>query len=399
MTYGIMQVGRIPLREDSSYEMSVESGEVQISLAGQESYGRLTLDALRRRADELAALNGLIVPATFSQKDHLDGYYRVEEASGRYEEWQPQAVAIMPWTLRMTRVGYSTEMDLESRLSGPLTQATDHAVVGERWHAPPLGHGAYSAGSATPTVVTRTSMEGALTVYRGVPVGVHPRWSATPQAYSGGRVRLIDEEGFERQAVRTTLAPTGWTLHNGLVRVTVDGSGALDVAAWTGGAWQSTLWDIYYGTGPAVAMGTPTATSVLRNYYERVSLRLMKSLNPGRITVDLTLRRGSRFVELYVQHQYGTTLSIQRTVAEAGTVNTGYLRASAANGAGNRYVIGSALTFTAAAAQGGISVAATPTLDAFIGVEVGGAAAGDLGVDLLKQYLGAPEETVRGVRR
>lgn len=399
MTYGVMQAGRIALREDASCDVSVENGATLLSLAGQESYFRLGLDELRRRADEIMALNGLIIPVSFSQKVHLDGYYRVEEASGRYEEWQPQSVAIMPWSLRMTRVGYSTDTDLESRLSGPLTQATDHAVVGERWHAPPIGHTAYTAGAAVPSVVTRTTSDGVITVYRNLGLGVHPRWSATPVAYVAGRCRFVDAQGFERQAVRAPLDPTGWTLHNGLVRVTVDGSGALAVASWTGGAWQSILWDVYHGTGPAVAMGAPTAVSLLRNDFERVSVRLMKSLNPGRITVDLTLRRGSRFVELYIQHQFGTTLSLQRTAAEAGTANTGYLIATAPDAAGNRYVVGSATAFTADAVQGGLSVAATPFLDAFLGVQVAGAAGGDLGADLLAQYLGSPEEHVRGVRR
>lgn len=400
MTYGVIQAGRVALREDSALEVSLNDAGVALSLKGQESYGRLSLTQLRQRADEITALRGRMVPVTFSQKAHLDGYYWVEEASGTYEEWQPQAVAVMPWSLELTRVGYGVDVDLESRLSGPTTRATDHAVTGERWHAPPVGHTGYSAGSTIPSVVTRTGSDGAMAVYRNVSAGVHPRWSSTPAGYLLGRSRFLDSLGIERQALRAPLAPTGWQVHNGLVRVSVDaGTSALDVACWTGGAWQSTLWDVYYGTGPAVALGAPTALSVLRNDFERVTVRLVKALNPGRITVDLTLRRGSRFVEMYIQHQFGTTLAVQRRTAEATTANTGYLIATAANGAGNKIVVGSTRTFTADNVQGKISKAATAVLDAMIGAEVGGAAAGDLGADLFKQYLGVTEETVKGVRR
>lgn len=400
MTYGVIQAGRLTLREDASVQVSRSDTGVGLELSGQESYGRLTLSQLRQRADEIMALAGRMIPMSFSQKNHLDGYYWVEEASGRYEEWQPEAVSIMPWSLTLVRRGYAADADLESRLSGPVTRANDHLATGERWHGPPVGHTAYSAGSTLPSVVVRTGSEGAMSVYRDLTPGIHPRWSATPAAYALGRSRFIDASGFERQAVRTPLAPVGWQMHNGLVQVSVDGAtGALNVAAWTGGAWQSILWDVYHGTGPAVAMGAPTSISLLRNEFECVAVRLVKALSPGRMTVDLTLRRGSRFVEVYVQHEFGTTLAVQRRVAEASAASTGYLSATAPDAAGNRYVVGSTRTFVADNVQGKISIAATPSLDAMIGVQVGGAAAGDLGADLFTQYLGVAEETVRAVRR
>ncbi len=100
-----------------------------------------------------------------------------------------------------------------------------------------------------------------------------------------------------------------------------------------------------------------------------------------------------------MQHQFGTTLKIVRSAVEASTASTGYIVATAADGASNKYILGSAKSFTADNTNGGISKAATPTLDAFIGVVVNGAGAGDIAADLFKQYLGAPSEFVQGVRR
>lgn len=396
MSYGVIQAGRVALREDSSLDLAVGEEGAKVSLSGQESFPRLTLAQLQRRVDDFVALSGQLLPLTFSQKPYLNGYYWVDEASARYEEWQPEAVAIMPWKLQLTRAGYHEDLDLESRLSGPTTRANDHAATGERWHAPPLAHTAYSAGSTVPSVVTRTTTDGALTVYRNVSTGVHPRWAVAPASYGGARCRYIDSAGHERMAVRAPLPATGWQMHNGLVRASVGAGGTLDIAAWTGGAWQSKLYDVWFNSE---SMGPPHFTTLLRNDYEAVSLRLTRSLAPGRITVDLTLRRGSRFVELYVQHQYGANLRIVRNTVEAATTQTGYIVATAADGAGNKFVLGSSRSFVANNIDGGITRVAESTLDAFIGVEVAAAPAGDQAADLFAQYLGVPSEVVRGVRR
>jgi hypothetical protein len=128
------------------------------------------------------------------------------------------------------------------------------------------------------------------------------------------------------------------------------------------------------------------------------TVRIVKTLSPGRVTVDFTLRRGSRFLEIYVQHLFGTTLKLVRSAVEASSASTGYIKATAADGAGNKFVLGSARSFTADNVNGGISKTTTPTLDAFVGVEIAAAPTGDAAVDLFQQYLGSPAELVQGVK-
>lgn len=400
MTFGVIQVGRIALREDSAVDLSNGAFGPRFSLSGQESMPRVTRTQLKQRVQDLLALEGTLQPVTFSHKPELDGYYWVESANSTYDVWMPDNLGVLPWSMSLSLAGQASNADLESRLSGPLTRTNDHATVGERWHAPPIGHNAWTAGATIPSALTRTTTDGAMTVYRGVDINENPRWGASPTAFLAGRCRIFDQDGLERVATQFDLSATGWEMHNGIVKVAVNsGTGLFNISAWTGGAWQSKLWELFHSTGPAVTLGVPDYATVLRNDYECTSIRITKSLSPGRVTVDFTLRRGSRFVEVYVQHQFGTTLKIVRNTTEASTAFTGYIVATAADGASNKFILGSAKSFTADNVNGGISKAATPTLDAFIGVVVDSAGAGDVAADLFKQYLGAPSEFVQGVRR
>lgn len=399
--FGVMQVGRLSLRENESADFAIkDDGQtVVLTVEGQESVDRLGFELIKKRLDDIAGLNQTFVPVSFSHKTELSGFYRVTSVAGTTRKWEPEHLNVVPWQMTLERVGYPNEVNAESRLSGPTTRSNDHVATGKRWHAPPVGHFAYAAGSTTPLFVTRTSSDGAILAYYNLPQNINPRWAATVANYLLGRCRFQDSDGIERTAISANVGPTGWTLSNGLVRLQLNAStGVFEVSAWTGAAWQMKGWELFHSTGPAVTLGLPSAVSVLRNDFEVCTVRIVKALSPGRVTVDFTLRRGSRFLEVYVQHLFGTTLKLVRSAVEASTASTGFIKATAADGAGNKFVLGSARSFTADNVNGGISKTATPTLDAFIGVEVTAAAAGDAGVDLFQQYLGSPAEMVQGVR-
>lgn len=405
MTYGTVQVGRLPLREAlSPYDDKVNATtDVRTAtITGQEALPPLTAAQIARVQDDVPALMGALVPVTFTDKDDRNGYYEVRDVGARLFSWTGEVVTC-DWNLTLTRLGTDTEVDLESRLSGASARNNSFSATGERWHAPPIGHYGYWTSSTQPSAVTRTGVDGAMTVYRGLPTAVNPsinpRWGCPVSSYLNGRVRVLDGGGLERSGNNFTIPASGWELHNALVRVKpLASSGVLEVSAYTGGGWQTKSWDILSGGSTIGAFDT---MSVLHNEPEMVVVRLLRSQSPGRIVVDLTLRRGSRFVELYVQASFSSTLKIVRASTEAGTSGTGYVRATANDGAGNRYIVGSALTHTADTTNGGISLAATTTLDAFIGVIAAGsgAAAGDQAGDLYAQYLGAPAELVQAVRR
>lgn len=400
MTYGTVQIGRVVLREAltrAAESLNAATGERTLSISGQESSPPLTAAEVAVLQDDLLGLRESLVPVIFTAKADRNGYYLVKDANAELFNWDNEIVTC-DWKLVLTRVGSDSDVDIESRLAGALTRSNVHSATGERWHAPPIGHFAYWTGATIPSVVTRTGADGAITVYRGVPTATNPRFACDVTDYLDGRVRFLDDADRERSGTTLSLDPADWTLTNGLVRVKpLPSSGVLEIAAYTG-SWAAKSWDLRV-TG--VTLGVPDAVTLLRNDPECVIVRLIWSETVGRTEADLTLRRGARHVELYMKRQTAATLRLQLATAEAASSATGYIRATANDAAGNRYIIGSARSFQVDLVNGAIYQDSITVLDAFIGVIAAGsgAVAGDAGNDIRAQYLGAPAETVRGVRR
>jgi hypothetical protein len=405
MATATVHLGRLVIREDRVVAETVDPSGVRIlSLSGQESRPRLTAPQIHRRREDILAMEGSFLSATFTTKTYLDGFYSVQEASGEINDLSDDLV-MFRWSLRLARVGTTAEIDLESRLSGAITRANAFVATGERSHAPSAGAAAYWAGPVAPTTVDRACADGGtIRVYRGLGATVNPRWATTPAGYRAGRCRLSDHLGNERAGLNISLDPAqSWEMHNGVVKITPGSfGGTFDLSVWDTGAWApATPYSVQIGN-PYVAVPTFDYLTVLRNTFEAITLRCTKSLTPsGRFHVDVTLRRGSRFTELYLQHEYSTQLQVIHVFAEAGSQTSGYLTANANDASGNRYLIGSAGTFTPNTANGGLEKTATTTLDVVVGVVLdgSGAVAGDTAAALYAQYLGIPGEVVQGVRR
>lgn len=390
-----MIVGRLCLTEPREL---AETGEATLTMSGREAWPTVHCP---ERADVLAAheavlgLRGALVQLQFGRKDERDGYYTIVEASSTLVD--VVRAAYIDWSLTLVRHGPDTAVDLESRLTGA-ARKNDHDASGERWHAPAIGHYAYHTGSTIPSAMTRTGEDGPITVYRGVPAGVSPRWGCAVGDYLAGRVRITT--GFPGRELTGTLAvmdPQEWHVSNGLVRVgRFHTSGSIEVASYTGG-WKPKIWQIDIGDGPITGWD---AVSILRNDLEAATVRLTDSRGPGRVAVDLTVRRGSRFVEVYVQRGNSGSISVYLATPEEMDDEDAYVVATAADADGNQATAGSARNF-APHADGGLTVTSTTTLDCYLGVVAGGgeAVSGDDAEDLLEQYIGALPEVVTAVRR
>lgn len=393
-------LGRLRMREDrTAAEQGPSSGERSLNLSGQESIPRHLPAAVERRREDFLSLAGKFISVSFEIKNYLDGFYNVEDVQGTIEDWE-DGLKIFRWSASLRRVGTEYDVDIESRLSGSASRQNNFTIVGERSHAPAIGHSAYWTDATVTSAVNRVGSEGTLTVYRGIATDVSPRWIVAPAAYGAGRVKLVDELGIERAGDSARVAALGWELDNGLVRVRpLAAGGVLEISAWTGGTWRAKNWDVLFD---AVSVGAVNFTSVLNNDNGIVTVRMTKAMTNGRLYVDVTLRRGYRFAEVYVQSEYGGTIKIVRATTEAGTNALGGTVVANANDAdGNKFIVGSSRTFVADTVSGGLSIAATPVLDAFVGAVVAGTSAveGDQADDLQKQYIGAPTEYVQGVKR
>ncbi len=121
-----------------------------------------------------------------------------------------------------------------------------------------------------------------------------------------------------------------------------------------------------------------------------------------RHVLDVTLRRGSRFVSfLYTYTGTAATHKIVRDTTEAATSQTGFIQASALTD-GNRWMLGCPRAFTADTTNGGLTIStAAQSMPFVIGSAIGDAAngTGDGPADLMNQYIGWVSEKVRAIWR
>lgn len=394
-----LQVGRIVLGEGvmRPFEESWPSNGRQVTLNGimhsDPTQPRLRLAA---QHDDLLGLTNSLVPVVFGIKSHRNGYYVVQSVKSSVVDIADQNLIQLVWQIDLVRQGADVEVDLESRLSGPVNRLNDHSLTGERWHAPAQAHSSYWADALTPGQVTRTGSEGAVIVYRALTQTVNPRWYCPVETYTQARSRLTDPA--ERAGVGVEVGAV-WALSNSLVSFKPSGT------SWAMSVHDGTSWSpdkLFNFTVGGVSLGVPLAVSVLHNEYERVTVRcLWNRTTSGRVHVDITLRRGSRFVEILMKCNAAATLGIVRATNEASTAGSGFVRATSNDAQGHRYIIGSTRTFTGDLVAGGISKASTVRLDAIVGAEIAGSAAvsGDQAANLMAQYIGTPDEVVQAVRR
>ncbi len=400
--FGEVRVNRTYLVEKESAKEDIDG---KLSLAGQESSPPTTVALVTYLHGAVSSMQkGVVLPVTFRDKNERDGFYTCTNASSELKNYQNE-VATADWTLDLLRGGSHTEVDLQSRLTGAVRQ-NDFAQAGERWHAPAINHYSYQTGlTDVSSWVDRTSTDGTIRVYRAIPASTQPKWGCTPTNYYLGRVKIFDTlevssenevEGVDRQ-----LSTVGWSMNNGLVNVTATASaGIIDVQSYSGGAYRANLWNIQRN---AVNVQAWQSVTVLRNTFEQCIIRLTANIvsAPGRVTLDLSLRRGSRFVEGYFQSSSSTTLKVVNVTTTASTAGTGYIVKTSNDGNGNRVIVGSARSFTNDTTLGGLSKASTTSLDFYLGAVISATspASGDAAADIQNQYIGTLPESTYLVRR
>jgi hypothetical protein len=391
-----LQLGRLVLRETQRFSESAYQGW-SMHIEGVEVCPLLTRDEVWDRFDGILGGQGGLVAALWEEKAERNGYYTISSASGEVKDRKRQGITEISWKISLQRHGPDTDVDLESRLSGAV-RANDFSLTGERWSAPSIGHYAYYTGATLPSLMTRASTDGDITVYRGVPAGVSPRWGCRVGDYLRGRVRVLSS-GVERVGTAYPLDAGQWELSNGLVRVRpLASGGSIEVASFTGGVWRPKAWWVDVGGTQVTAWDS---ASVLRNDLEQCVVRLAVARSPvGRAYLDLTLRRGSRFVEGYLQRGDSGTLSFYLASAETLTDSTSYVVRSTNDADGNRVIAGSARNFDAHA-DGGLTKTSSTAMDFWAGVVAGGdsAVSGDQATHLQAQFIGALPEVVAAVRR
>lgn len=407
MSWGTIRIGRFYLRETFQVEETINAATRArgLKISGQESSPPLTRHELYDRRDALLGSKGFTAQIEFEDKPEINGYFTIYDANAVVNDYQGEVVTLS-WDIVAQWIGAENETDLESRLT-TIARLNDFAVTGERWHAPSIGHYSYHTGSTLPSTMTRSSEDGTITVYRSVPANVDPRWGCNVADYPKGRVRIIAHD-FEHAGTDVRIDDTDHIiLSNGIVRFSLPetGAGSLFIESYDGTQWEEKRWNLTVDGGAAITKSGWESCTVIRNELEHCILRYVAPQGPGdlgRLQMDASLRRGSRFVEFFVRRTSSASLSVHLTSAEAKTdfLSGGYTVATNNDAAGNKATIGTARSFTAHANLG-ITKAATTTLDFYAGVVMNGSSAvsGDAAADLRNQYIGAMPELTAAVWR
>lgn len=395
MAWSTVEVGLLAFRE--TITAAEQNGT--LTIAGQESTPPQTAAEVRAAYLNVLASKGSVVPVVPGDKTELAGYYGVTDAQANVTNFGQGSTLITNWQLSLARLGTERDVEFESRLP-TLARASQVAGSPVYWHAPPAGFGDYYTGTTVPaSSVARASSDGTVTVFTGIPVGVYPRWTCPAAAYTNGAAR-VTVDGYTRVGLFTAAPSAAWEVHNGIVKVAGSvASPSLTVSAWVGGQWASAK--TYTPTVNGTALTAAPELTILRNDPEQVIVRLSYPSSPGRLTVDLLVRRGARTVNGTIKRQAAATLGVTRTAAEAATAVTGGLRATSVDGFGARFLMGSSRTLTTTTATASIAAsAAAVAFDFFLGHEVTGSpTTGDAFADLLAQYLGTNGEQTRVVVR
>ncbi len=381
MPYSTVQLGRLLLKElpnPTPEQVNQASGSLPtrtLQITGQETSALTPAAGMAALHDDLQGLaaGAYMVPVAFGDKSDRNGFYQVGNVQDVVTNPGGGGAVGDSWQVNLVRVGSQLEVDFESRVTGPGTVGNNFSLTGTQWCSPPSGSYAFTQGAAFSSGSRLCADGPAQPFYFGLGVGVTAyRWGCSVANFGNGRCRFLDSDGIERSGIDFSVTNlNGWTLSNGIVQVSPGATGAvLDVSAWTNGAWQAIGWDLSYSSG--TLMSGWSSVSVLRNDYEAVIVRLVKDSAPGRILIDLTVRRGSRFVEIYINTDVVQQMKAVRHSSEGGTSATGTVTALVEDTSGNRYTIGSAHTFTADTANGGLATTGTQTTwDLYIGVVAG----------------------------
>jgi hypothetical protein len=234
---------------------------------------------------------------------------------------------------------------------------------------------------------TRTGEDGVQNVYSEsgsglVPYNDHPSWLSLPADYYKGCSRLeVSYDGGSTWSVVTARQvpnfPTYWRISNGLVRVTATTTAAkteLSIEHHDGTGWDpAKVWQLTGDTSYTALAQAPNSVQVLHNRPDSAAVRLDLSSITLR-TLDVTLRRGSRYVECLAAGV--TTPGIRRGTNEAATLITPSsndigIRATA-DSSGNKYVVGSGTAIAGSDLTIGAIRVATGDFPFMIGSAVGG---------------------------
>lgn len=380
----------------------------------------------------------LWVPVVCSWDPSLTGFYRVLSASVggipgvSYTTQSADLMYNFPYSVTVEQVvGFGSPV-METTLIGALrTNASSITATNMTAYLLETStNGPTTMPTTGWTAENRTSADGAdIFYYLANPtLPINLQFAVVPTGVAGiagsinQSIAKIESQALDGATYRTVIGRQlpyrhsvsqqghDWRLSNGYVRVApavingADNSGTdITVAHYDGTGWDTAVRYTFTIGGAAYAAAAGfRQIAVLRNDPRCVSIRLGQGTSPRNYFLDLTLRRGSRFVECrWSSDTLASVFIVARATNEAATAITGGIRATANDASGNRYVLAAAQATTNDVVNGKITSGSVTAYDFMIGSEVAGSGAtgGATAQNQIYQWICAQSETYRLVGR
>lgn len=392
-----LKIGRagttVELSEPFSISPRHSRGQRSLSISGHVKEQSTLADANELRSLLLAQID-TIVPVTSDTDPEINGYYLLTQGSVNVEAKLASIAngGFYPYQVSLVR---KPNPMFESRITSGLIP-NDHSVTpGQGIIAPPVG--ATSFTPDTGTRLDRVGDEGTVVTY--LDANTSSLWSCGVTDFYSGAVGL-EVGGRLVGGLDIPDDPTDWLIDSSLIRIGRETSGRFSIRGYRV-SWGAAL-DFKIQEG-GVDIDDWQHLFILENRPEVVTIRLLgfqdNADNAGRRTLDISLRRGSRFASFYYRTSASSTVKVRRDPNDAALTTSmqgAGVRDAADDGQGNRWVLMTSKSHTANTTEGSISKSAVTELDFGIGMVIDATSApvGDRSQDLVDQYLYGMHEQV-----
>lgn len=262
-----------------------------------------------------------VVPVVWDEEPSVSGFYRV---TGVSVGTVPASMSArwLPWSATLEPVRVPRRPEVVSAITAQVRSNEHEIDTGAPFHAVPSSVEMWTwQPTGTAVNETRPTAPGPAVgdvLYRRVTAGVGPsigRWVCPPEGwYAGGcHAETIVTDRWV-PVVGRALLPQPWRISNGLVRVTlVEGgleSGRLRIQWWRPDVpdeeeegevdrWTPAQ-DFGIGLGDGFDVISWRSAEVVASSPQRVKIRANTVRSAGRLTMVITIRRGSRLVDCAV---------------------------------------------------------------------------------------------------
>ena len=384
--------GRLDITSPASLDFSGGGGERQLRIQGK--IAETDLATVKYIRDELVSMaqSGVYVPFRYDGDSTFDGYVYLTDSSVDIARY---SMGGFNYSLDMEYLGKVGEVVKESVLTGKLLDNA-HSITStsQQFHSPPGNHynyfhqsnptdgtrvaGDLTTTTASDTVTMRIKRDSSLR-------GNNAQFHVDPADFYKGSVRITTDSKV-RNGLASPNVSSGAILENGIVKIRVGSN-------LTQSRIVSYLWDTTsYGSEVewAVHRGTPSGShqlstefrgwktiQILRNTPELGIIRLTshyQASGQDRLTLDISLRRGAHHASLILNQSPISSrlnISLSEDPSSDADTATGYIKAGAVDGDGNKWLLGSPSAFTEDLVRGLIYPTTGGTqFKAFIGYEL-----------------------------